>query len=540
MKRLLSLGAAIALLSSAFAACTMDFDQFQASGGGGSGGSGGTGSCGECCIAADCPVPDDVCQAAACIDSVCSQVARADGTEVGTSIAGDCKKNVCQGGVQVVDDDDDDIDDDGNECTVDTCSAGMPQTMPEGAGAPCTDAGAVCDGMGDCVECLVDADCPPEAPTCDTAANQCLPATCTDNILNGAETDTDCGGGTCSPCADGDDCDTGTDCTSGVCGGNGKCSAPQCDDGVQNGGETDIDCGDVCSPNQCAAGQGCNDDNDCEGDECSGVGGQCVPNCNDDEMNNAETDVDCGGGTCDGCDIGDMCAGDDANCLSGNCGAGDLCAPKVVGAACMQNGECQSNQCEDGVCCATDCSGACRSCALAGDVGTCTNIAEGTDPANECAGAEVCDGMGACKKDAGQACGNTNECLLGLFCADGVCCDTPCPGLCQACNVAGSLGTCGDVPANQDPASECTGLTSCDGNGACNKLPNGMACTGPAECTSNLCVDGVCCATACAGTTCMACDIAGSLGTCTNVPNGQDPDNECPGVANCNGAAACN
>jgi hypothetical protein len=57
MKHFLTFGAALALFSSVFAACTMDFDQFQP-GGGGNGGSGGAGgSCaGECCVAADCPL----------------------------------------------------------------------------------------------------------------------------------------------------------------------------------------------------------------------------------------------------------------------------------------------------------------------------------------------------------------------------------------------------------------------------------------------------------------------------------------------------
>jgi hypothetical protein len=46
------------------------------------------------------------------------------------------------------------------------------------------------------------------------------------------------------------------------------------------------------------------------------------------------------------------------------------------------------------------------------------------------------------------------------------------------------------------------------------------------NCPSGYCVDGYCCNSACTGT-CEACDISGSIGTCTKVPNGQDPDNEC-------------
>ena len=43
--------------------------------------------------------------------------------------------------------------------------------------------------------------------------------TCTDGLENQDETDIDCGGATCGPCAEGDACDANTDCISGVCEG---------------------------------------------------------------------------------------------------------------------------------------------------------------------------------------------------------------------------------------------------------------------------------------------------------------------------------
>jgi hypothetical protein len=49
--------------------------------------------------------------------------------------------------------------------------------------------------------------------------------TCTDGVKNGSETDVDCGGGTCSPCANGDTCAVGSDCVSGTCTG-GICVSP--------------------------------------------------------------------------------------------------------------------------------------------------------------------------------------------------------------------------------------------------------------------------------------------------------------------------
>jgi hypothetical protein len=108
----------------------------------------------------------------------------------------------------------------------------------------------------------------------------------------------------------------------------------------------------------------------------------------------------------------------------------------------------------------------------------------------------------------------------------------------MACNLAGSEGSCANVPNNTDPANECVGATACNGAGACVPLVSGVACTLGAECASGNCVDGVCCNSACGGT-CMACNLAGSQGTCSNVPDNTDPANECVGATSCNGAGAC-
>ncbi|CAF1562615.1 unnamed protein product, partial [Adineta steineri] len=48
-------------------------------------------------------------------------------------------------------------------------------------------------------------------------AKTCV-AQCQDGTQDGAETDMDCGGGTCPACADGLKCSTGSDCTNAVCG----------------------------------------------------------------------------------------------------------------------------------------------------------------------------------------------------------------------------------------------------------------------------------------------------------------------------------
>ena len=59
----------------------------------------------------------------------------------------------------------------------------------------------------------------PDAPVPD------LPApTCSDKLKNGAETDIDCGGGTCPKCGTAKACKACTDCSNGYCGA-GKCTA---------------------------------------------------------------------------------------------------------------------------------------------------------------------------------------------------------------------------------------------------------------------------------------------------------------------------
>jgi len=69
---------------------------------------------------------------------------------------------------------------------------------------------------------------------------------CDDNIINGNETDVDCGGDACQACEDHRNCEENDDCQSGVCGGDNTCAEATCDDGIQNGDETGVDCGGSC------------------------------------------------------------------------------------------------------------------------------------------------------------------------------------------------------------------------------------------------------------------------------------------------------
>lgn len=100
---------------------------------------------------------------------------------------------------------------------------------------------------------------------------------CSNGILDGHETDVDCGGDQCGACGVGGRCLLGRDCVTGTCAG-GICASPgpvtSCTDGVRNGTETDVDCGgSACPP--CGAGRACLVAADCQGQACNG--GICTP-----------------------------------------------------------------------------------------------------------------------------------------------------------------------------------------------------------------------------------------------------------------------
>jgi hypothetical protein len=188
-----------------------------------------------------------------------------------------------------------------NPCLVGTCDAtGTPSTAPAAAGAACTSStgGQRCDGMGTCVQCLHDGDCP-AMMTC-SALHTC-------NSGSACPT---------PPCAVGLGCSLDTDCASNACDELSlTCVADQCQDHRKDGGETDVDCGGgTCTP--CTTGQMCLIDTDCTTNACDGLSLLCIANrCADHRQDGAETDVDCGGA--------------------------DICPRCLPGKSCLVNGDCQ-------------------------------------------------------------------------------------------------------------------------------------------------------------------------------------------------------
>ncbi len=67
----------------------------------------------------------------------------------------------------------------------------------------------------------------------------------------------------------------------------------------------------------------------------------------------------------------------------------------------------------------------------------------------------------------GVACSSGATCQSGN-CVEGVCCDSPCLGLCASCRRPNMVGLCGPVAAGQDPREDCPSSATCNGTGACS------------------------------------------------------------------------
>ena len=94
------------------------------------------------------------------------------------------------------------------------------------------------------------------------------PATCSDGVQSGSETDVDCGAECPARCAVSKACGTAADCTEGVCT-NGRCLPATGTDGVQNGDESGVDCGgQLTGAARCALGQACAKSTDCASRGC--------------------------------------------------------------------------------------------------------------------------------------------------------------------------------------------------------------------------------------------------------------------------------
>ncbi len=211
------------------------------------------------------------------------------------------------------------------DCAAGVCTSGSTSSCKDGVknGAE-TDVdcgGPVCPTCATGKACAVASDCTSGDCAAGVCASGAAPS-CTDGIENGTETDVDCGGGTCAPCAEGKSCLVNADCIDDTCHA-GTCMAPApklCADGIKDGNETDIDCGGgTCPP--CSIARSCKANADCASNACDALTLVCAASqCTDQLQDGSETDVDCGGGVCPSCSIGKKCKVD-SDCTSNACDA---------------------------------------------------------------------------------------------------------------------------------------------------------------------------------------------------------------------------
>ncbi len=131
--------------------------------------------------------------------------------------------------------------------------------------------------------------------------------------------------------------------------------------------------------------------------------------------------------------------------------------------------------------------------------------------------------MPPAKKVNGETCAAGGECA-STFCVDGVCCESACAGLCEACAEGTTKGICQVVTAGapRAPRTACAGTGACQGScGAGNR----MACTFPGATTQ--CREPSCAASTGRATLAAACNGAGA---CPAVETVDCAPNTCAGT----------
>jgi hypothetical protein len=419
----------------------------------------------------------------------------------------------------------------GESCTqpVECCSDRCVFSPPGTSTGTCETPGA----SGACVEvgqsCL--ASTPGATPPMCCAGKTCSNGIC---VLVGGN---DAGLAQGTPCTLNSQCESGF-CSDGVCC-NSRCGGP-CDN-----------CAEPALLGRCiVAVDNAEGSPSCAPYRCNGVTAACPQTC--------AANPDCNGPTC--------------------LGGSFTCGSQLpLGASCGSPGECQSNNCVDGVCCNEPCNGACAACNTPGAEGVCHPQPQGTMPsaltcgyvcngdtkncATSCAQDfdcvdfnDYCSG-GACvaKLGVGQGCTRATMCGTG-YCSEGFCCNSSCDLPCDTCSASGTVGNCVYRNSGTQGIPACPGAQTCSGgSGNCTSLCGndgdcgfdffcgadsqcrpkkdyGKECVGDNECKRGFCAQGICCSEPC-GQSCQTC----STGLCSYADAGAFGSPSCA-YSYCDGA----
>jgi len=227
----------------------------------------------------------------------------------GTAGAGGATSAACSDGTK-----------DGDETDVDCGGSCGPCGLGQGCirSSDCSATAAGCDDtLGGCA--------------CDALSHVCVASHCVDHALDGAESAVDCGG-LCDGCGPGEACQADTDCSVYAAGcercmcdrDTSTCVHDHCLDHKLDVDETDVDCGgSKCLP--CANGELCRLDSDCVTNACDLLTHRCITDqCADHRQDGKESDADCGGGVCAVCQPGKHCF-ISADCTSAHYCLGGIC-----------------------------------------------------------------------------------------------------------------------------------------------------------------------------------------------------------------------
>jgi len=409
-----------------------------------------------------------------------------------------------------------------NNCVDSTCCADACTTPCRSCGnsaGTCTtlvtnqEDGTACSGVN---SCDATGACKKKNGQGCSAGTECVSGNCADSYC----CNTACSGG-CDVCAAGLGASQNGVCTVLSSGSAGQCGAYKCKGSAtcpsSCSGDADCTGGNYCSGGSCVAklanGQSCSAANVCSSGFCAD-GVCCNTACDQTCMACAASNKQSGtnSGTCDvakqGTNPNNKCVVDSSNVcgdVAACKGSAAECAKAAFGTSCgpttCNAGSVSGKVCDGTGTCVDQTNASCSPYVCAS--GACSSPCSGD---TDCVTGYYCS-SGTCvaKSDNGLGCGTANQCKSS-FCVDGVCCDAPCTGQCEACDATGSVGQCKAVtggPHGSRPA--------CNGSGTCQGSCDGAdptKCAFPGSATS--------CATAsCTGDVSQPAGSCDGTGSCT-------------------------
>jgi hypothetical protein len=336
----------------------------------------------------DCP-GSDACGQRLCENGLCKLANFAEaGALTINNKQGNCQRFACDGkGNEIIEIDDTNVPVDGDNCTDDICTDGVPSNPRSPEGTQCgTSASVTCSAAGECQNCVNGSDCG-EDNKCTTWT--CEMSICVKNLQS-----------------------IGTEVGNPV---PGNCAKNLCNDLGE-------------SPETFVADDAPSDEDPCTADFCKANGDVAH-----DLLPEGTKCADCSACAADG-----LCKTCDAATSDCHMGA---CVPKPQ--TCMDGSECKSTYCVDGFCCNAECSSTCMGCSsqLTGiPSGICAPIINGQDPDGECTSFmdDVCvNGSCGCangvldgNEDGIDCGGNCNPCTGMWNCGGTAVCDGNSPFIC--------------------------------------------------------------------------------------------------------------